>query len=59
MPCVNFFTFSLVNLSQFELIAPLPLVESDIRRFHSQGISIPKMVVLLRKHYDTDTYGIG
>ena len=60
MPSVLFFTFSpFVNSPWIDLVAPLALVEPDIRRFHSQGISIAKMVDLLRKHYDTDTYGIG
>jgi len=59
MPSVFFYIFFLTNSSQIELIAPLALIESDIRRFHSQGVSIIKMVSLLRKHYDTDTYGIG
>ncbi|KAF8488655.1 hypothetical protein F5888DRAFT_1952455 [Russula emetica] len=45
--------------NQHKPCPPLPLIESDIRRFHSQGVSIPKMVLLLKKHYDTDTYGIG
>jgi hypothetical protein len=59
MPSVFFTFFFLANSSQIELVAPLALVESDIRRFHSQGVSITKMVHLLKKHYDTDTYGIG
>ena len=41
------------------VLAPLHLVEEHIRRFHSQGISYEKMVPLLKKHYDTDTYGLG
>ena len=60
-PCCLFFfhKFFLVNSSQTELIAPLAIIEADIRRFHSQGVSIPKMVCLLKKHYDTAIYGIG
>jgi len=53
------FLFFLVNSSQIQLVAPLALIESDIRQFHSQGLSIPKMVHLLKKHYDMDIYGIG
>lgn len=59
-PCRLFFrVFFLTNSSQIELVAPLALIESDIRRFHSQGVSLTKMVHLLKKHYDTDIYGIG
>jgi hypothetical protein len=60
MPSVLFFTFfPLADSSQIKLVAPLALVEMDIRRFHSQGLSIARMVHLLKKHYDTDMYGIG
>ena len=59
MPSVFFSHFFLASSSQIELVAPLALIELDIRRFHSQGVSVPKMVQLLKKHYDTDTYGIG
>jgi hypothetical protein len=59
MPSVFFHILFLKNSSNIELVAPLALIELDIRRFHSQGVSISKMVRLLRKHYDTDTYGIG
>lgn len=59
MPSVFFRIFFCANSSRIELVAPLALVESDIRRFHSQGVSVPKMVHLLKKHYDTDVYGIG
>ncbi len=60
-PCrpFSFLQFFLAKSSQIKLVAPLTLIEPDIRRFHSQGVSVPKMVHLLRKHYDTDTYGIG
>lgn len=40
-------------------IAPLDLVETHIRRYHAQGVSFDKMVPLLAKHYDTDSYGLG
>lgn len=59
MPSVFFHIFPLADSSQIKLAAPLALVETDIRRFHSQGFSISKMVHLLKKHYDTDMYGIG
>ena len=63
MPSVFFRIFRLPTLIRFSdhcnPIAPLALIESDIRRFHSQGISVPRMVLLLRKHYDTDKFGIG
>lgn len=62
-PCRLFFFFTLLalptHLAWINFTAPLALIESDIRRFHSQGVSIPKMVPLLRKHYDTDLFGIG
>lgn len=45
--------------NQHKPCPPLALIESNVRRFHSQGVSIAKMVQLLKKHYDTDTYGIG
>lgn len=40
-------------------LAPLPLVETHIRRFHTQSVSFEKMVPLLKKHYDTDVYSLG
>jgi hypothetical protein len=60
-PCRLFFfhVLFLANSSQIGLVAPLALIGSHIQRFHSQGVSIHKMVQLLRKHYDTDIYGIG
>ena len=42
-----------------QVIAPLDLVETHIRRYHAQGVSFDKMVPLLSKHYDTDSYGLG
>jgi hypothetical protein len=60
-PCCLFFfcNFFLAKSSQIKLVAPLTLIEPVIWQFHSQGVSIPKMVHLLKKHYDMDTYGIG
>jgi hypothetical protein len=59
-PCrLLLFHVLLANSSHIKLVAPLALVETDIRRLHSQGFSIVKMVHVLRKHYDTDMYGIG
>jgi len=42
-----------------DLLAPLDLVKTHIQQFHVQEIPYNKMVILLRKHYDTDTYGLG
>lgn len=41
------------------LLAPLDLVKMHIQQFHMQEIPYDKMVLLLRKHYDMDTYGLG
>jgi hypothetical protein len=41
------------------LLAPLDLVEVHIRSLYSQGVTYEKMVPLLRKHYDTNSYGLG
>ena len=35
-------------------IAPLELIEEHIRRYHEQGFSRDKMVLLLKKHYDEE-----
>ena len=40
------------------ILAPLCLIKMHIRWFHAQGVSYEKMVPMLRKHYDTDSYGL-
>ena len=40
-------------------LAPIHIVETHIRRFHAQGVSYDKMIPMLRKHYDTNAYGLG
>jgi len=40
-------------------VAPIELVENYIRQFHLQGVSLKKMLPMLSKHYDTETYGLG
>jgi len=59
-PCRAFF-FHFLELTELieTLVAPLDLIETHIRRYHSQAVSFDKMVVFLRKHYDTDSYGLG
>ena len=59
-PCCMFLLkkFELTEFIEI-LVAPLDLVETHIRRYYSQGISFDRMVVFLRKDYDTVSYGLG
>jgi hypothetical protein len=59
-PCRMFLlkNFELTEFIEI-LVAPLDLVETHIRRYHSQGVSFDRMVVFLRKDYDTVSYGLG
>lgn len=45
--------------NQYKPVVPIELVEQYIRLFHSQNVLIKKMLPLLSKHYDTETYGLG
>jgi len=41
------------------LPAPIEVVEPHIRHFHSLGVPVKKMVPLLEKHYDRESYSLG
>jgi len=60
-PCCVFFPNPppLPWLMNEVFLAPLDLVEKHIWRFYTQGVSYAKMVPLLWKHYDMNSYGLG